>query len=95
MKFTFHPHARKELREVAAHYDSVDVEAGESFLEEISKSIIWILSFPEACAKIRGEVRRCSKSLSMWVVYEIGSSHIFILAVMHLRRKPDYWSYRE
>ena len=74
MKFTFHPHARKELREVVAHYDSVDAEAGESFLEEISKSITRILSFPEACAKIRGEVRRCRVNhFPYGIVYEIES----------------------
>ena len=96
MKYTFHPHARKELKEAVAHYDLVSPETGESFLEQVSESISRILSFPEAWAKIRGEVRRCRLNRYPYgVVYELDGSHVFILAVMHLHSKPDYWRYRE
>ena len=92
MKYTFHPHSRKELDGAVAHYDSLSPETGESFLEEISESISRILDFPEAWTKIRGEVRRCRVSRFPYgVLYEIEGSHIFILAVMHLHRPPNYW----
>jgi plasmid stabilization system protein ParE len=96
MKYTFHPHARKELDRAVAYYDSRSQETGESFFKETSESISRILNFPEAWAKIRGEVRRCRVNRFPYdVLYEIEGSHISILAVMHSHRKPDYWSYRE
>jgi hypothetical protein len=95
MKYTFHPHAWKELREAVAHYDSANPETGESFLKEISESVSRILRFPLAWSKIRGDVRRCRVNRFPYgVVYEIEGLHIYILAVTHLHRKPGYWSYR-
>lgn len=32
MKYTFHPHARKELNEAVAYYGSSNPEVGKSFL---------------------------------------------------------------
>lgn len=92
MKYTFHPHAWKELREAGIHYYSASAEAGESFRDEISKSISRILSFPEAWPKIRGEIRRCRVNRFPYgVIYEFDGTHVFILPVMHLNRRPNYW----
>jgi len=65
MKYTFHPHARKEPDRAVAYYDSLSQETGESFLKETSESISGILNFPEAWAKIRGEVRHCKESIKI------------------------------
>jgi plasmid stabilization system protein ParE len=92
MKYTFHPHARKELNEAVAYYGSSDPEVGKSFLRELSKTLSRIQSFPEACAKTRSDIRRCRVDRFPYeVLYEIERSKIFILAVMHYRRRPDYW----
>ena len=79
MKYAFHPHAWKELREAGTHYDSASEEAGKSFRVEISESNSRILSFPEAWPQIRGEIRRCRLNRFPYgVIYEFDGSHVFI-----------------
>jgi hypothetical protein len=46
-------------------------------------------------AVMEEDVRRCLVNRFPYgVLYSIESTEIFILAVMHLRRDPDYWKKR-
>lgn len=95
MKYTFHPHAEKELDEIESYYDDVSEELGNRFREEIKTTISRILKFPNGWSPISKVNRRCQlNDFPYGIIYRLESNAIFVLAVSHLRRKPDYWMYR-
>ena len=65
---------------------------GLRFREEVKKAIVRILEYPEAWSVERGEIRRCLlHTFPYKILYSIEKDHIFIIAVAHQHRKPDYW----
>lgn len=92
MTYRYHPHARMELDDATDHYDQIDPELGDDFLEEIADCISRIRKFPRAWTKLRGSVRRCrTHRFPYSLVYELEGEQVFILAVMHSSRMPNYW----
>ena len=96
MNYSYHPHARRELDDAADHYDSIDPELGDNFLEEIDDCIARILMFPLAWPKAQhGSVRRCrTHRFPYSLIYDLEEEQVFILAVMHESREPNYWADR-
>jgi len=95
MKHTFHPHAEKELEEIQSYYDNIHEELGNRFREELKTTISRILKFPNAWQPLSKVNRRCQlNDFPYGIIYRIESNAIYVLAVTHLRRKSDYWTYR-
>ena len=95
MTYSYHPDARKELDEATDYYDQIDPELGDDFLKEINDCISRVLRFPNTWPKLRGNVRRCrTHRFPYGLIYELDDEHVFILAVMHSSRKPNYWADR-
>jgi len=95
MTFSFHPEADAEFREAIEYYETCQGGLGEDFYFEIHSTIDRILSLPEAWPVLEGDIRRCLvHRFPYGVLYCIEAEAIFILAVMHLRRDPDYWKRR-
>ena len=95
MNYTFHPHAEKELEQIENYYDSIREESGDRFRAEIQLAISHILKFPNGCQELSENVRRYNMNRFPYgVIYYIDSDEVFILAVTHERREPDYWTYR-
>lgn len=88
----FHPAARDELNAAAIYYEQNRPGLGERFVDIIEDGIRQIKASPEMWSKIHGEVRRCLvPRFPYGIIYIIQEEIIFVLAVMHLRRKPEYW----
>lgn len=95
MACEFHPEAQRELFDVVAHYDDVDLALGNRFIQEVEQTLDRIEQFPQAWAPLSANSRRCRlTSFPYGVVYQILPQGIMILAIMHLQRKPDYLSDR-
>lgn len=95
MACEFHPEAKRELFDAVAYYDDIDLALGNRFIQEIEQTLDQIEQFPQAWASLSANSRRCRlTSFPYGVVYQIVPQGIMILAVMHLQRKPDYWSNR-
>ena len=95
MKYTFHPHAEKELEETENFYNDISEELGNRFREEIETTTSRIWKFPRVCQPITRIHRRCRlSSFPYGIVYRLKPTEIRVIAVMHLRRKSDYWTYR-
>ena len=95
MKYTFHPHAEKELIETQNYYNDISELLGNRFLEEVETTISRIQKFPNGCQPVSRIHRRCRlSSFPYGIVYRLKPTEIRVLAVMHLRRKSDYWMYR-
>ena len=95
MKFNFHPEAETELLEAIAYYESCAPGLGEDFSLEVYSTVKNILSYPHAWPIVEDDVHRClTNRFPYGVLYSIESDCVYILAVMHLHRHPDYWKHR-
>ena len=95
MKYTFHPHAEKELEEIESYYYNITEELGNRFRGEINAAISRILKFPNAWQPLSTVDRRCQlNDFPYAIIYRLESNAIYVLAVTHLHRKSDYWMYR-
>jgi hypothetical protein len=95
MTFDFHPEAETELLEAIAYYESCAPGLGEDFSLEVYSTVQNILSYPCAWPIVEDDVHRClSSRFPYGVLYSIESDCVYILAVMHLHRHPDYWKHR-
>jgi len=71
------------------------VVSERSYYLEVHSTIDRILSFPQTWPALEGEARRCLvHRFPYGVLYSVAPERVFILAVMHLRRDPDYWKHR-
>ena len=95
MTFLFHPEAEEEFLAAIDYYEDSEVGLGYDFSAEVFVAIQNIVNYPDAWPVIEEDVRRCLVNrFPFSVLYSIEQSGIFILAVMHLRRHPDYWRHR-
>jgi len=92
MKIIFSKLAQRELED-AIHYHELEYSGlGKKFKEEIKKAVHRITEYPQAWSIERSEVRKCLlHKFPYKLLYSIESDHIFIIAVAHQHRKPDYW----
>ena len=95
MSFQFHPEADEEFVEAIAYYEECEPGLGLDFSREVHASAQIADSYPKMWPEIDQEVRRCLvHRFPYGVLYSIEPHGIFILAVMHLHRDPDYWKHR-
>ncbi len=95
MNFSFHPEAAQEFEEAVAYYESRATNLGIDFYKEVLKAIQRTTSYPLMWRKIEGEIRCCLvHRFPYGILYSLESEEIFILAIMHLYREPNYWKHR-
>ncbi|MDA1274222.1 MAG: type II toxin-antitoxin system RelE/ParE family toxin [Verrucomicrobia bacterium] len=89
---TFHPEAGQEYTQAVERYASIDSELGNRFYDEIERLIGNVCADPERFFQIRAPVRRAlSRDFPYSVVYIDQPDRMWIVAVMHAKRRPDYW----
>ncbi len=87
-----HPEADEELERAALYYERRARGLGYDFLDEFEKTIDRILDDPERWPVIKRNARKLSfDRFPHAVIYEIHNDHIYVIAVMPLRRRPFYW----
>lgn len=95
MKYSFHEAAEKEFVAAIEYYEQCQPGLGLRFSEEVYAGIERIREHPSAWATIDAKTRRCLTSRFPYgIIYRIVDDMIRIMAVMHLRGKPDYWKDR-
>jgi len=96
MTFSFHPEAEAEFIGAIEYYENNERGLGYDFSIEVHAVIQNILKYPTAWPIMEEDIRRCLVNRFPYgIVYSIEGNEIFILAVMHLRRHPDYWKKRQ
>ncbi|MBU0702080.1 type II toxin-antitoxin system RelE/ParE family toxin [bacterium] len=96
MKISLLPLAQIELDDAFSWYEEQVVGLGYEFLDEFDQSVRLIASFPELFEQIEMGVRRCLiNRFPYGIIYGIDSDKIVIIAVAHLKRKPNYWIKRK
>lgn len=84
--------AEQELLDAAAYYETQATGLGYQFLLKVESAITDITNNPKRWPLLRFDIRRrLVQRFPYGVLYKIDPECIVIVAVMHLRRHPDYW----
>ena len=95
MNIRFHPEVDEEFIEAIAYYEECEAGLGIDFLREVYACIEKAVTYPSMWPKIELEIHRCLvHRFPYGVLYSVEDHEIYILAIMHLHRNPDYWKYR-
>jgi toxin ParE1/3/4 len=92
MKLEILEEAENELNEAVAYYQEIESGLGIRLKEEVRGAIQWIGHNPELPRlRPKGYRRVNLKVFAYYVAYDIWADTIWILAIAHARRRPDYW----
>lgn len=90
----FHPSSERELAEAIDFLNDEASGLGFRLSGEVKTIIGKILRFPETYAIIEKAVRAASLDVFRYTIFyefEKESDQIFVVAIAHQRRHPDYW----
>jgi len=91
----FHQAAKVELFNARDYYDDLLFGLGKSFIIEIEKTINIIKKNPLAYPIINKNIRKAViMKFPYSILYIIEEDIVYLLAIMHQKRKPFYWKNR-
>ena len=91
----YHPLAESELVGSAKFYEERREFLGDAFLDLVDETIARIRSGPEMGRPGKFQTRSWKvRRFPFRIVYLLQSDKIWIVAVAHLSRRPDYWAGR-
>jgi plasmid stabilization system protein ParE len=94
-RHAFHPDAGEEYTRAVEHYAAIAPELGSRFYDAIEGLIHEIREQPERFFRMYPPARRAlSRQFPYSVVYLDQPDRIWIVAVMHAKRRPGYWRNR-
>ena len=84
--------AEKELAKAVAHHEEIESGLGLRLKEEARGVIHWILRNPGLPRLRANAYRRVNlKVFPYYVAYFLWADTIWILAIAHSKRRPEYW----
>lgn len=87
--------AEREIAEGDRHYDDLAEGLGERFRAEIWRTLAWVSANPSVPPlRAKGYRRVNCHVFPYYIAYIEWSGVIWVLAVAHARRQPEYWSDR-
>ena len=87
--------AERELLDAIAYYNDQINGLGFEFAIEVQKTIERIINYPESWVKLSARTRKCRCNRFPYnVIYFKEDPSILIVAIMHSKRKPNYWQNR-
>ncbi len=91
----FHELAAKELLDARDYYDDLVFGLGKKFVIEIERCFKIIKANPLAYPIIRENIRKAVViKFPYSILYRVEKKTVYVLAVMHQKRKPKYWAER-
>jgi len=91
-RLILHPEARKEMFEAAAFYETSASGLGFEFLAEVEEAFDRIKGHPDMGQVLKQHYRRALLQRFPYGVIYRRQAHIgYVVAIMHLKRKPGYW----
>jgi toxin ParE1/3/4 len=91
----FHPAALAEFAEAAHYYEDKQKGLGIRFIDAIETALLRIKNHTLIFRIIEGNLRKCHViRFPYGVIFQEKEGCIEIIAIMHLRREPDYWKSR-
>jgi toxin ParE1/3/4 len=88
----FHPEADAEYAAAALYYAGIDPDLGRRFYEDAEATISRLRQHPERFRGISPHLRRAlCRRFPYAIIFAEEPDRVWILAVMHGRRRPGYW----
>jgi len=95
VKISFHPKATEELEASAAWYAERSPNAGRSFCVAIDHALEKIAADPERFVQVDSRHQSCSViNFPFQVVYRYQDERVNVIAIVHAKRRPNYWRAR-
>ncbi len=95
MRLLVSPEARLEFEAAERYYNRQMPGLGASFRVEIRDALRRLRQWPLAFPVERGDIRRLTVSRFPYkLLYSIEAHGIYLIAVAHQHRMPDYWAGR-
>jgi toxin ParE1/3/4 len=87
--------AEREIDEAGRHYDDLAAGLGERFRAEVWSVLRWIGDHHDVPPlRPKGYRRVNCRVFPYYIAYIEWSGVVWVLAVAHVRRCPEYWSQR-
>jgi hypothetical protein len=88
--------AALELNDAVTYYEEQQRGLGLRLKAEINETINWIMENPEMSRIREGGYRRVNlKVFPYYIAYIVRNEVLWILAIVHSHREPDYWISRK
>ena len=95
MNHAYHPAAEIELLEALRYYRDIDHSLGTDLFHKINRMITDIKSNPGMFRLREGNYRRANlERFPFYLPYITEGNILFIIAIAHNARHPDYWKKR-
>ena len=94
MTFDFHPEAREEFHDASHWYEDRSIFAGNRFVNAVRAAVNTILADPLRYQSVDDGIRVCRLKkfpFRLYYSFDAGADFVCIYAVMHEKRRPDYW----
>jgi toxin ParE1/3/4 len=97
VKIIVHPAASAELNNAAAFYSGqANKQLGLALISEFEKAASLLSGNPELGTPwVVGTRRLIMRRFPFNIVYRLFPNQLFIIAVAHQKRRPDYWHRRK
>ena len=95
MKYLLHPEAQEELVAAVRYYSEISPGLGGRFFCEMERLMYEVCADPERFCRFDPPARRhFSRDFPYAVIFLEQPVHLWIVAVMHMKRRPRYWRER-
>ena len=92
MNHRLHPEADEEFAAAVLYYSEISPELGVRFYREMERLLREACAAPERFWKFDPPARRhLSGDFPYAIIFLEKPEHIWIVAMMHLKRRPGYW----
>lgn len=96
MKFFLHPQAKEELEQTILFYKKQQAGLEKRFIEALEDAVNRACRNPLLYRKIDYDSRKCRLlHFPYAIVFRAKSAQLEIIAIMHLRKQPNYWQSRK
>jgi plasmid stabilization system protein ParE len=97
MTFDFHPEAQAEFHDATHWYEDRSIYAGDRFVAAVRAAINAVLADPTRYQTVDQGVRVFllkKYPFKLYYTFDGATQHVCVCAVMHEKRRPDYWRTR-
>lgn len=95
MQVRWYPEAQSEAGEAARFYGEKQPGLDRRFLDILDDALHRIRRRPRMYPTVEGDIHKCKlPRFPYGIIYRAAPETVEILAVMHLKREPGYWTSR-
>ena len=95
MTLILDPLAKREYEDAFEYYEVQEEGLGEKLRSALWAAIAILERFPEIGEEVRPGIRKILlRRFPYKLIYSVTDDVVYIIAVAHGRREPDYWSGR-